>query len=140
MSILALDVGQKRIGVAVSGPNDLLARSLTVIRVRNRKQSLEAVRRLVEQEGAAEVVVGHPLNMDGTVGEQARKAESFARQLARIVPVPVTLWDERLSTQQAQEALIEAGVRRKARRARLDAAAAAAILQSYLDREPKPEA
>jgi len=135
VTILALDVGDRRIGVAVSGPSDLFARGLTVIKVRNREQSLEAVRRLVEQEGASEVVVGHPLNMDGSAGPQAARAESFARQLSRRLDVPVTLWDERLSTVWAQEALIEAGVRRKARRARLDAAAAAAILQSYLDRE-----
>ena len=139
MTILALDVGQKRIGVAISGPNDLLARGLAVIRVRNRQQSLAAVRRLVEEEGVSAVVVGLPLHMNGTAGEQARKAESFARQLARTVPVPVTLWDERLSTVEAQRALIEAGVRRKARRARLDAAAAAAILQSYLDHEHQPK-
>ncbi len=133
MTILALDVGDRRIGVAVSGPSDLFARSLTVIKVRNREQSLEAVRHLVKREGASEVVVGHPLNMDGSAGPQARHAESFARQLSRLVDVPVTLWDERLSTVRAQEALIEAGVRRKARRARLDAAAAAAILQGYLE-------
>jgi putative Holliday junction resolvase len=133
VTILALDVGDRRIGVAVSGPSDLFARSLTVIKVRNREQSLEAVRHLVKREGASEVVVGHPLNMDGSAGPQARHAESFARQLSRLVDVPVTLWDERLSTVRAQEALIEAGVRRKARRARLDAAAAAAILQGYLE-------
>ncbi|NOZ06435.1 MAG: Holliday junction resolvase RuvX [Chloroflexi bacterium] len=133
MSILALDVGTRRIGVAVSGPSNLLARSLTVIRVRNRQKSLEAVQRLVEQEKATSVIVGYPLLMDGTVGAQARHAASFARQLARTLPVPVQLWDERLSTAQAQQALIEAGVPRQARKARLDAAAAAAILQSYLD-------
>ncbi len=133
MSILALDVGTRRIGVAVSGPSNLFARSLTVIRVRNRQKSLEAVQKLVEQEDATGVIVGYPLLMDGTVGAQARHAASFARQLARTLEVPVKLWDERLSTVQAQEALIEAGVPRKARKARLDAAAAAAILQSYLD-------
>jgi len=134
MSILALDVGKRRIGVAVSGPNHIFARSLTVICVRNRQQSLQAIQQLVEQEQATQVIVGHPLNMDGSVGPQARHAESFARQLARVLTIPVTLWDERLSTVRAQEAMIEAGVPRKARRTRLDAAAAAAILQSYLDR------
>jgi len=138
MSILALDVGTRRIGVAVSGPSHRLARSLTVIRVRNRQKSLEAVQKLVEQETATCVIVGYPLLMDGTVGAQARHAASFARQLARVLSVPVKLWDERLSTVQAQQALIEAGVSRKARKARLDAAAAAAILQSYLDSDQMP--
>lgn len=136
--ILALDVGDRRVGVAVSDATGLLARPLTVIQRRSKAEDFCRVARLVREEGGQQLVVGLPLNSDGRPGAQARRIERYAAELtaslrAEGLELPVVFWDESWSTQQAQAALIVAGRSRKDRRARLDAVAAAAILQGYLD-------
>ncbi len=131
--LLGLDPGHRRIGVAVSDPSRLLASPLGVIEVRKAGDELAQVCALVERYGVVGIVVGHPLLLDGTVGEEARRAELWAGRLRERVTVAVELWDERLSTAAAERALLEGGMRREKRRLRRDAVAAALMLQGYLD-------
>jgi|DewCreStandDraft_5_1066085.scaffolds.fasta_scaffold00026_52 putative Holliday junction resolvase len=133
MIIAALDPGERRIGIAISDPTETLATPLTTLERRSWAEDRERLCRLLREVGAELVVVGVPLNADGTEGEPARRARRFGHRLASACGIPVVFWDEWLSTQEAQEVLIAAGRRRKDRRARLDAAAAAIILQRFLD-------
>jgi len=133
MRILALDVGDKRIGVAISDPSQIIARSLKVIQRGSRQGDFAAVARLIEEYEVERVVVGHPRSLDGTIGEQAEKVEHYAAGLAEVLTVPVLLWDERFSTVSAERLMREAGSRGKKKRERVDAVAAAVILQDYLD-------
>jgi putative Holliday junction resolvase len=130
MRVLALDVGERRVGVAVSDPTGTLATPHGVIHRRSKAQDFAAVARLVTELGAERVVVGLPLSLSGDVGPQARRVMRYAQALARALPVPVELYDERYSTVTADELLAEGG--RKRRRTPIDAAAAAVILQEYL--------
>lgn len=133
MVIVALDVGQARIGVAVSDDTGLIATPLTVIHRRSTAQAIEAIARLVREEGASLVVVGLPVSFDGTLHEQARSVQSFARKARRAVDIPMVYADETLSTVRAEELLRASGMRPERIRERIDAAAAAVILQEYLD-------
>lgn len=138
MKLLALDVGDRRVGVAVSDEGGLLATPLVVVKRASKAQDFERIARLIREQGAEGVVVGHPLNDDGTAGPQARRIERYAAALEEALrceglDVPFTLWDEWGSTQAAQAAMIGAGRKAKDRRARIDAVAAAVILQDYLE-------
>jgi len=139
MRVLALDVGDRRVGVAISDPTHSLARSLGVIERASRQEDFAAVAGLVEQHEVERVVVGYPRSLNGTAGEQAEKVERYAVALAEVLTVPVLLWDERLSTVSAERLMREAGLRGKKKRERVDAVAAAVILQDYLDSEPCAE-
>lgn len=130
MRILGLDVGDKRIGVAVSDPGRSLARSLQVIERGPKGQDLEAIGQLVRDLDVTRIVVGYPRSLDGTIGEQAKRVERYARELERGLGVPVVLWDERLSTVAAERLMRDTG-RNDAQG--IDAVAAAVILQNYLD-------
>ncbi len=129
---LGLDLGTRRIGVALSDPTGTVAAPLLVLAHTDRRRDLAAVAGLAAAHGVARIVVGWPRNMDGTRGPAARRAEAFADALRRRLDVPVDLWDERLSTVEADRTLREAGVRRDRRRAVRDQIAAALILQTYL--------
>jgi len=131
--VLALDVGERRVGVAITDPLGLWARPLKVIVRRSKKEDFDAIARLVDEHQAACIVVGHPLSLDGQVGPQAQRVERYASALAEHVRVPVVLWDERLSTAEAEQLLRESGETTREFRSRVDAVAAAVILQSYLD-------
>jgi putative holliday junction resolvase len=131
--LLALDVGDVRIGVAVSDETRTLASGLTTLRSKGPRQDVRQVAALVREQQAAEVVVGLPLRLDGSAGSQAEKVMAFVERLRRAVPVPVTTRDERLSSVAASERLAEAGVRGSARKQKLDQAAACLILQELLD-------
>ncbi len=133
MRILALDVGEKRIGVAISDLSQSLARSLKVVQRGSRQEDFAAVARLVEEYEVEKVVVGYPRSLDGMAGAQAERVERYAVGLAESLTVPVLLWDERFSTVSAERLMREAGVRSKKKRERIDAVAAAVILQDYLD-------
>jgi putative Holliday junction resolvase len=133
MRVLALDVGDKRIGVAISDPSQVLARSLKVIQRGSRQEDFAAVARLVEEYEVEKVVVGYPLSLDGKAHAQAKKVERYATGLAESLTVPMLLWDERFSTVIAERLMREAGLRGKKRREGIDAVAAAVILQDYLD-------
>jgi putative pre-16S rRNA nuclease len=133
MIYLALDVGEKRIGVAVSDETETLASPRTTIRRQSIASALEAIARLVAESGAEVVVVGLPVSFDGQLYGQARAIQGFAAKLRKRITQPVVFADETLSSVRAEEALRTAGVRPERIRERLDAAAAAIILQDYLD-------
>lgn len=135
MRILALDVGEKRIGVAVSDAGGVIAQAAGVIIRRSWAQVLAEIRTRVAESDAARIVVGLPLRMDGTEGDAAAGVRKFIDLLREAVPVPVEVQDERLSTAEAERAMIAGGVRRTRRRASRDAVAAALFLQTYLDRQ-----
>jgi putative Holliday junction resolvase len=132
--VLGLDVGQARIGVAVSDPARRVAVPVGTIAVGNPPGELRAIATLVAERGATLVVVGHPRTLRGERGSAARHAESVAAALRQVVAVPVVLQDERLSTVEAERALARGGLSGRRRRERVDAAAAAVILQAWLDR------
>jgi len=135
MSTLGLDIGEKRIGVAIADPEVLLAIPLTVIERVGEEADLKAILDLANEHGARRIVVGLPRSLDGSIGKQAERVISFSRVLSQRTDIPVDTWDERLSTVAAERLLSDAGVKSDKRRARRDAMAAAIILQSYLDRE-----
>lgn len=137
--LLALDVGLARIGVAVCDPLRLAARPLTVLVRRSRNEDFAELAKLVQKEEVVGVICGLPLNMDGSEGSQAQTvrkwADRYAYALRAILgrPLPIIFWDERLSTYAAQELLNEHGFGSGKQAISEDAAAAAVILQNYLD-------
>lgn len=132
--VLALDVGDARVGVAVSDPLGITAQPSGFFPRVGARADLARVRDLVARHGAVRVVVGHPLLLSGEAGARARDAETFAEKLRDgLGGIGVDLWDERLTTAQAEREMIEGGVRRKRRKEAVDAVAAALILQSWLD-------
>ena len=132
--ILGLDVGDVRIGVAVSDPLCIIAQPLTVIQVKSLAEDLEAVRAIVQEREVVRIVVGLPLNREGLPGPQAEKVLAFVEALRPVVGVEVVTQDERFSTAAAQRMLIEANVSRKGRKKVIDKVAAHHILQVHLDR------
>ena len=130
--ILGLDVGDRRVGVAVSDELGLTAQPVLTLTRKNRRQDLGSLNRLVRKYGCTRVVVGHPLYMSGDVSPQALKAQAFAQALELEAGIPVLLWDERLSTTEAHRHLDAAG-RTGNRRGVIDQVAAVLILQSFLD-------
>ena len=138
MRVIALDVGHKRIGVALSDPGQVLVSSLQVIERKGQRQDLITVVELVREHGVGKIVVGYPRSLDGTVGRQAKVVERYVAVLeeklrSSSLDVPVVLWDERFSTVAADRLMAEAGRKGRERRKRIDAAAAAVILRDYLD-------
>lgn len=134
MRVLALDLGSARIGVAVSDAGGILASPRTVLsRSGQRARDHDRIAALVAEEEAGLVVVGLPLSLDGGEGPAATAARSEAAELAAVLPVPVELHDERLSTVTASRLLAERGLDGRARRKVVDQAAAAVILQAWLD-------
>lgn len=135
MRYLALDVGERRIGVALSDETATLATGLdTLTRVGPRKDA-QAVAALVRRHGPAAVIIGLPLNMDGTAGAQAEKVRAFVDGLKRHITVPIVERDERLTTVEAHEILRKSGVAWGQRGALLDKVSAVVILQEYLDHQ-----
>jgi putative Holliday junction resolvase len=138
MRFLALDVGDRRVGVAVSDETGLIASPLTVIYRRSKAEDFSRIARLVREHGIQKLVIGHPLNDDGSAGPQAQRIERYTVALeealqAEGLDLPIVLWDEGMSTQRAQEAMIISGRKARDRRMRIDAVAAAVILQDYLE-------
>ena len=133
MRILSLDVGTRRIGVALSDPLGLTAQGLTVLTRQSRTKDLEVLCALVKQHAVETIVVGLPLTMRGERGPQARQMQTLARQLEGRCGVPVELVDERLTTAQSERILLEGDVSRRKRKHVIDQMAAQLILQHYLD-------
>ena len=133
MRVLGLDVGDRRIGVALSDPLGLTAQRLTVLDRRGIARDIAAVRALVERHEAKTVVVGLPLTMGGVQGVQANKVTAFSDALRRQITVPVQLVDERLTTVQGTRALLETGASRGKRKQLIDVVADKLILQQFLD-------
>ena len=137
---MAFDWGEARIGVALSDPLRLTSRALTTLTHRDAEKVMQAIRRLIEEHDVVEVVVGHPVHMDGGRGRVARAAEQFAERLKARVELPVHLWDERFTTQEAARTLIEMNVKRSQRGRAIDRFAAALILQGFLEFERQQSA
>ena len=138
---LALDIGSKRIGVAVSDELGLTAQPvLTLERRRNPREDLRSIARLCRRYGVAGIVVGNPLSLDGAITPQAAKIHSLANELGELTTLPIHLWDERLTSHEATEILYQSGHARQTHRRVIDQVAATLILQSFLDshRNPQP--
>ena len=136
MRILGLDYGSKTVGVAVSDPLGLTAQSVaTIWRKQENKlrQTLARIEELAAEYQAEKIVLGLPKNMNNTIGERAEKTLEFREMLERRTGLPVVMWDERLTTVEAERTLMEASVRRENRKQYLDQLAAVFILQGYLD-------
>ena len=135
--ILALDVGDARIGLALSDPLAILASPLKILAREDIAADIESILAVVRENNVARIIVGLPLNMDGTQGAQAEKAKEFTARLKESAAVPIEFKDERLTTVEAKNALKAS--HKNANRLRVDAAAAALILQSYLDEHLPPK-
>ncbi len=133
MRYLALDLGDRRIGIALSDPLGMLARPLEVMERTSRAADYAHIAKRVAEYNVATIIVGLPLNMDGTEGSRAAWSRDYAAELAETVGVPVVMWDERLSTEEAAAILRAQGKRPGEHKDGIDAVAAAVILQSYLD-------
>lgn len=131
---LALDVGAKRIGVAVSDELGLTAQPvLTLERRRNPREDLRSLARLARRFGVAGIVVGNPLHLSGELSPRAAKTQAFAAELGELTGLPIKMWDERLTTREAHQILYEAGKARQEHRRVVDQVAATLILQSFLE-------
>ncbi len=131
--ILALDIGRKRIGLAVSDPLGLTAQGLGVLERKGRESDLAHLVEVAREYKVQEILVGLPRHMDGRLGAQAEEILDLARALGQALGVPVATWDERLSTKEAERVLIAADLSRRRRRQVVDKLAAVLILQAYLD-------
>jgi putative Holliday junction resolvase len=134
MGIMGLDVGEKRIGVAIANAEGLVAIPFAVLDRVGEEADLKAILALAEEHGVKRIVVGLPRSMDGSIGKQADVVLAFCKLLCQHTNILVDTWDERLSTVAAERLLSEAGAKRGKRKARRDALAAALVLQGYLDR------
>jgi putative Holliday junction resolvase len=131
--VLALDVGERRTGVALCDRLGFLASPLTVLKYASREAEFAAIAGLVSKHQVERIVVGYPRSLDGSIGPQARRVDKYVDRLRPHLAVPVIMWEEQFSTVQAEQLIHETG--RRVNRERIDAAAAAVILQSYLDAE-----
>lgn len=133
MKVLGLDIGEKRIGIAVSDALRYTAQGLKVLDRRSMADDIGEIQELVDTLEVSEVVVGLPKNMDGSLGAGAQKILSFVSTLEEALSIPIVLWDERWTTVEATRMLLEADVTRRKRRKVVDKIAAVLILQGYLD-------
>lgn len=136
MRIMSLDYGSKTVGVAVCDPLMITAQGVeTITRKEENKlrKTLARIEALIAEYQIETIVLGYPKNMDDSIGERAKKAEEFQAALVRRTGLPVVLWDERLTTIEANEILMESGVHRQDRKKVIDKVAAVLILQSYLN-------
>ena len=132
MRIMAIDYGDAHTGIAISDPTGLLAGYTTVINAYRPEEVAEKIAALAREHGVEELVLGHPRNMDGTLGPRAEKAEALAELLREATGLPVVLWDERRTTIDAHQILQNAGKNAKKRKKVVDAVAASLILEGYL--------
>ena len=131
--ILALDVGSKTIGLAVSDPLGITAQGLETIRRKNKRADVAALEHVLREYGVQQIVVGYPLRMSGSEGAQSERMAAFAEDLRRRFALPVHLWDERLTSAQANRLLRETNMSIRRRAQVVDRLAAVLILQSFLD-------
>ncbi len=129
MRIMGLDVGEKRIGVAVSDSLGYTAQGISTIK----RENTEELKKIVSDYDIGEIVVGLPKNMDGSIGEQGKKVLDFIEKLKQEIDLPMITWDERLTTKEAEGVLLKADLSRAKRKKVIDKLAAVLILQSYLD-------
>ena len=134
MRILGIDYGDRRLGMAIGDTEINIATGLpTLERPSPAADVLEPLRRICREQGVERIVVGLPVNMNGSLGERARLSQEFAQRLRDALGIEVETWDERLTTRQADRAMLEGDLSRKKRKERVDRLAAQIMLQSYLD-------
>lgn len=133
MRVLGLDVGDKNIGLAISDETRTIAFGLDVIKKTADLKHVIELESIVKEKNITKIVVGMPINMDGTLGLQGKKTTTFINQLKKIFEIPIITWDERFTTKIAEKALIEADISRKKRKRLIDKVSAINILQNYLD-------
>jgi len=135
MRILGLDLGSKTLGIAISDALGMMAHGVETFtfKTNHYKHAIDYIAAFIGKENISTIVLGHPLNMDGTEGERADRSRRFAKKVEAATGVKVVLWDERLTTMQAERILIDGGVCRENRKKYADKLAATIILQSYLE-------
>jgi putative Holliday junction resolvase len=133
MRVLAIDHGTKRMGIALSDPSGIVASPLEFIPAEPFAPFLNRLKELIREKEVELILIGMPRNMDGSYGPAAAKVQEFVAVLKENIAVPIQLWDERLTSAQANRFLLQADVKRKDRKEKVDKAAAAILLQSYLD-------
>ncbi|MBT1279784.1 Holliday junction resolvase RuvX [Thermoanaerobacter sp. CM-CNRG TB177] len=134
MRIMGLDVGDKRIGIAISDLSGTIAQGLTTIKRSSNKKDFERIKQIINEYEVGMIIVGLPKNMNGTLGPQGQKVVRFVEHLKKAFSIPIILWDERLTTVEAERVLIEkADISRAKRKEVIDKLAAVLILQNYLD-------
>jgi len=133
--VMGLDIGERRIGVALSDSLRIIAGALTVVERVTDDAALKQIIGLARENEVERIVVGMPCSLDGSLGKQAQAVQSFVDLLKERTDIPVVTWDERLSTVAAERTLLETGMKRDKRKKHRDSLAAAIILQGYLDRE-----
>ena len=129
---MALDVGDRRIGIAISDALGMTVQGRPTLTRTNVEADIKHIRRLVTDNEVGHLVVGHPLHMDGSASPQSEKTEAFAERLKKVLPIPVALWDERLTSFAAEQHLEELGLDWRERRRHVDEVAAVLILEDYL--------
>lgn len=139
MRIMGLDVGDRRIGIAVSDPLGITAQSLPTLERKNRIEDIRALKEIIEAWDVCLVVSGLPRNMNGTLGPQSEKVKGLTEKLRTAAAVDVVYWDERLTTVAAHRAMLEGDLSRAKRKRAVDRVAAALILQGYLDRQKQAD-
>jgi putative holliday junction resolvase len=131
--LLALDVGQKRIGLAVNDELGFAAHPLMTLERKSLKHDLEQLKQIIQEQQISKLIVGVPTSLSGKISEQAQKILNFIEVLKKTFSIPIDTWDEALTTKQAEEVLIEADISRKKRKKVIDKIAASFILKSYMD-------
>ena len=132
-AILCLDLGKKRIGLAISDINQKIASPYDVLKEKKFSEILIILKNLIRKFDIGSIIVGDPINMDGSLGPKSQSSRSFITNISKDIDIPILLWDERLSTVAAEKSLIEADISRKKRSKVIDKIAANIILQSFLD-------
>ena len=133
MRKLGLDIGDKRIGIAVSDALNITANTKGFIKRTDHRKDLKEIKNYIKEYNIGELIVGLPKNMDGSIGLQAEKTKQYVNFLKNNLDIPVKMWDERLSSREAEKLLIKADVSRQKRKKVIDGVAASIILQGYLD-------
>lgn len=136
--LLGMDYGQRRIGLALSDPTGTIASAHSVVEYDHEREALEQIAEVCRTHDVEAVVLGLPINMDGSEGGSAAAVRSFSVKLEKRVELPVRFWDERLSTRSAEAVLIEAGTSRQKRKGLVDKVSAQIMLQNYLDAKSPP--
>jgi putative Holliday junction resolvase len=135
MRILGLDIGEKRIGLAVSDELGLTAQGMETLQRTELSRDIQKLQEIIREKGISKLVVGLPKNMNGTLGFQAAEVQKLVALLTELCPIEVEYWDERLTTVAAQRTLLEGDTSRRKRKKAVDQLAAVLILQGYLDRK-----
>ena len=133
MRILSIDYGEKRIGLAMSDPLGYTAQGLKTLERKNKKQVLADLKKICEDNGVGEVLIGLPINMNGSIGPKAKEVMEFVADAEAVLSLPIKTWDERLTSRQAGRMMTDAGVSQRKQRKSVDELAATLILQSYLE-------